>query len=347
MNQSDTQQHKAQLEADLAKARDAVHSIEEEMKLIRHDLEAAQVERDEHRNACKKLKNLLSQPEALKHNLLREEKKRNDLAHKLERDSGQERQRLVELLHSKVSELTQAVAEVHSRCDAALEATIWKDFISRSSRGKRDELFDAKQALDDANKKLIDIKYKVKELEGERNVANDQKVDAERVIEDLEVQLGSEAKLLDFFHRAAKVITETNREALIEKRDQLSGQLEATLDNPELLKQYEKLLQEAEKFRLDQVECEDKLNRLRSGSASRIAAFKQNVETLIQKLNVDFARFMEELNFAGEVSLNDEGGFLNHEVILKVNFHSNSLSGLHPLSGQSHSGGERSVSTVM
>lgn len=346
-NHAESQQRKAQLEAELVDAQHSLHQMEDEMNQLREEKDHIQVKHDEIRNACTKLKNMLSQPEVLKRNLLREEKRRNELSNLLERDSGQERQRLVDLLRAKLTEVVEGVAEVHNRCETALEATIFKDITSRSSRGAQADLFQATEQRDEASAKLDGQRRRVAVLENERNVAKDAKAKAEKVIGDLEKELGSEEKLDEYFVRAGMEISETDYGALVAKRAQLAGQLEAIVDNPELVTQYERLCAEAETLRLEHTEMQNKLNDLESKAADRVVAFVDHVRTIVAKLNKDFKRFMEELKFDGEVTLNETGGFLDYEVVLNVNFHAEGHSSLRPLSGQSHSGGERSVSTVM
>ena len=163
-NHAETQQHKARLEADLATARNELQALEQEMQQCRDESQRVQITRDEHRNAYKRLKQFLSQPESMKNNLLREEKRRDDLSRKLERDSGQEREQLIGIFRNKITELVQGVAEIHSRCETALEATIWKDYTSRASRGVRAEAFAAKEALEEAKQRNVDLKREIEIL---------------------------------------------------------------------------------------------------------------------------------------------------------------------------------------
>lgn len=347
INHTESQQHKAQLEESLARARKDQQLIEEEITRLRQVQQALQVERDEHRNISKKLKNSLSQPEVMKKSLMREEKRRDELARKLEGGSGQQRQELVDLYRAKLTELMEAVTEIHQRCDTALEATVWKDFTSRSSRGKKDEIYEAKESLEEAKARFQHIRDRVKDLEIERKAAHDLKIDSEKVIEKLEVELGSEEKLNEFFVRATKEISETTREALTTRRDQIEGQFDATVDNPELLAQYDRLKETASELAEKHTKLVAELTEMNDSASTRNTAFYEHVRTIIAKLNVDFSRFMKELHFAGEVNLKEQSGFMDFEVTMRVNFHSDTQSGLQPLSGQSHSGGERSVSTVM
>lgn len=346
-NHAETQQKKSQLEADLVTSQRDLDVLRAEIQQARQEQEGATITRDEHRNAVRKLKQMLSHPEALKNNLLREERRRDELSRKLERDAGQEKTKLVEVLGGKLTELMEGVSEIHGRCDTAMEATLWKEYTSRASRGVQAELFAAKEALEEANQRLSELQRLVKSLERERNVVQEEKLEAERVISDLEDTLGSEHELNEFFVRASREITENNRESLVQKREQLQGQLEATIDNPQLVDQYEKTTNDCREAREDHEERKKRLDELQESMAGREAAWVDNVRNVTAKLNKDFTRFMKELRFDGEVGLMETGGFLDYSVEMKVNFRSDGQSGLQPLSGQSHSGGERSVSTVM
>jgi chromosome segregation ATPase len=346
-NHEETQQRRAGLEAEVAAAQEAVQRLEGELQRNRGEQESATVARDEQRHACRKLKQLLTQPEAMKTTLLREEKRRDELSRKLQRDSGTERERLVGVLRSKVTELLESVSEIHMRCDTALEATIWKEYTSRASRSVQAELFAAREAKEEARARFSDLKILVKTLERERNIAKDEKLDAEGVISQMEEKVGSEEALSDYFIRASKEITETTREALMAKREQLSGQLEAIVDNPELVTQYENLRADVEKVKQEHDEKKRELDNLEESMLQREEQWKTLVSIMAQKLNTDFSRFMKELHFDGEIRLVNEGGFMDHSVEMMVNFRSDGQSGMQVLSGLSHSGGERSVSTVM
>ena len=77
----------------------------------------------------------------------------------------------------------------------------------------------------------------------------------------------------------------------------------------------------------------------------RLAAWKDKVKNLERKLNTLFAKFMEELNYHGQVCLREIGGLDTYEMQMNVSFRGE--SDIAPLSGQRHSGGERAVATIM
>ena len=346
-NHAETQLKRNQLEEDLAAAKAQVLSLDQQVSRTKQDLSSAQLARDEHRSMCKTLKQHLSEPERQKNGLLREEKQRDELSRKLEKDLGHGRQKLIGALRDKISQSLEGVCEIHNRCDRALEASIWKEYATRASREVRGEIFAAKEALEEAKNKYAELKTTVRNLEMERNEATEQKLEAERVISQLEEDLGSEEKLNEFFVRASKEIAENSKESLTAKRETIIGQLEATVDNPELITQYEKYVVDASAARARYEEKLHNLNYLQDSMQSREAVWLENVQNVTDKLNKDFGRFMTELNFDGEVGLRTQGKFSDFAVEMKVNFRSDGESGLQPLSGLSHSGGERSVSTVM
>jgi chromosome segregation ATPase len=69
------------------------------------------------------------------------------------------------------------------------------------------------------------------------------------------------------------------------------------------------------------------------------------IQGITAKLNVSFAAFMRELGCAGEVALQEDDDYAKWQLQIRVTFRKN--ESLQPLSGNVHSGGERSVSTML
>jgi chromosome segregation ATPase len=69
------------------------------------------------------------------------------------------------------------------------------------------------------------------------------------------------------------------------------------------------------------------------------------IQGITAKLNGSFAMFMRELGCAGEVALQEDDDYAKWQLQIRVTFRNNEP--LQPLSGNVHSGGERSVSTML
>lgn len=125
-------------------------------------------------------------------------------------------------------------------------------------------------------------------------------------------------------------------------------------DNPEVLRRYEQRTKEI-------AEARAKLEDLNEGQNAKIQQLEHNagnwktaLHNSLEKVNVLFQQYMQELGCAGEVRLrkgssehseDSLGDFANWGVEIRVKFREKSP--LQVLSAHHHSGGERSVSTIM
>ena len=125
-------------------------------------------------------------------------------------------------------------------------------------------------------------------------------------------------------------------------------------DNPEVLRRYEECTKES-------AEARAQLEDLNEGQNAKIQQLEHNagnwktaLQNSLEKVNMLFQQYMQELGCAGEVRLrkgasehseDSLGDFANWGVEIRVKFREKSP--LQVLSAHHHSGGERSVSTIM
>jgi hypothetical protein len=143
---------------------------------------------------------------------------------------------------------------------------------------------------------------------------------------------------------------------------ELTAQLEATVENPQLIRRYDLIhllsfLYSSTVHRYEdtvaQLEtAKQKLaaetaqfNSAETSLLARIEAWEQTVNVIARKLNTLFSKYMSELQYRGSVELVRQGSLQDYEMQMSVSFRQN--LDLAKLSGQRHSGGERAVSTVM
>ena len=125
-------------------------------------------------------------------------------------------------------------------------------------------------------------------------------------------------------------------------------------DNPEVFRRYEQRTKEI-------AEARAQLEDLSEGQNAKIQQLEHNagnwttaLQNSLEKVNMLFQQYMQELGCAGEVRLrkgasehseDSLGDFANWGVEIRVKFREKSP--LQVLSAHHHSGGERSVSTIM
>ena len=141
-------------------------------------------------------------------------------------------------------------------------------------------------------------------------------------------------------------------EACLEEAERLLNQYDA---NPEVIRQYEKLKDEIELISSQLEDSTDTRERNLRSIESMRKDWEQRLEHHIDKINSRFTLYMSEMGCTGEVRLTkgpaqDEGeekraNFKHWGIEILVSFREGTKA--HVLSKQRHSGGERSVSTIL
>lgn len=125
--------------------------------------------------------------------------------------------------------------------------------------------------------------------------------------------------------------------------------------NPEVLRQYEKLKAEIELDEKRMADCTSMQERGLTFLTEQRKDWENRLENYVNKINCLFTQYMSEMGCTGEVRLTKgpatekdgekKGNFKQWSVEIKVSFRENCKAEV--LSAQRHSGGERSVSTIM
>mmetsp|Transcript_36858 Transcript_36858/g.82914 ORF Transcript_36858/g.82914 Transcript_36858/m.82914 type:complete len:386 (+) Transcript_36858:2215-3372(+) len=139
--------------------------------------------------------------------------------------------------------------------------------------------------------------------------------------------------------------------------EEAKQKIDSITDNPHLLRQYEERKKEIALLE-EQLESagSEKERRLQDLS-DKLENYQSRLTNIISQVNVKFSAYMSEVNCAGEIRLykggsenSDNDGRVRYnfkdwgiEILVKFR----EASALQVLSAQTHSGGERSVSTIM
>ncbi len=151
----------------------------------------------------------------------------------------------------------------------------------------------------------------------------------------------------------------TSIEGVDEAIDDAESKVNSITDNPHVMRQYEERKKEIEelqeKLDLEGGEKDMKKKQLEN----KFMKWESKLMNIVTQVNTKFSTYMKEVGCAGEIRLykggneareNDEGENLRYNfkdwgVEIMVKFRE--ASTLQVLSAQTHSGGERSVSTIM
>jgi chromosome segregation ATPase len=125
----------------------------------------------------------------------------------------------------------------------------------------------------------------------------------------------------------------------------LDALIENSIDNPEVLQRYDETKGAAAVAEVELKDLEDAAENQEGHLAEKSESWTRSVTAIAVKLNKSFGKYMEDLQYQGEVQLRETGGFANWEMQMKVKFREE--RGLVDLPRSRHRGGERAVSTVM
>lgn len=196
-------------------------------------------------------------------------------------------------------------------------------------------------------------------LQDEGTKLNDEFKQARQDLERLRTQAGKDYPLEDEDRNPLPLKAEIEKmefdsvediEAAIEDCEQRVKAIQA---NPQVIQQYEAKIQERDELQI-------KLNDAKNFRASKMADIEQkrapwlaSLENSIAKIDSKFSQYMAEMGNTGGVSLDTAkpdaegnlGNFKDWGIRISVSFRENAKAQV--LSARVHSGGERSVSTIM
>ncbi|KAL7538150.1 hypothetical protein ACHAXR_008319 [Thalassiosira sp. AJA248-18] len=148
-----------------------------------------------------------------------------------------------------------------------------------------------------------------------------------------------------------------NLEGVDEALDEAENKVNSITDNPHVMRQYEERKKEIAKLQEQLDESAGEKDMKKKQLETKLERWEAALINIVQKVSEKFSAYMKEVGCAGEVRLynggageNDDGenmryNFKDWGVEILVKFRE--ASSLQVLSAQTHSGGERSVSTIM
>jgi chromosome segregation ATPase len=140
-------------------------------------------------------------------------------------------------------------------------------------------------------------------------------------------------------------VPETDVDIITQRIDTVQGQINNISDNPQLLARYNKLKAEVEYLQEEVRKMENEAEGINDKVDQASERWVEQVESVTEKISVQFSKYMTDLSYDGEVHLVKKGTFDEYEIAMKVRFRDVEM--MSELSGHRHSGGERAVSTIM
>lgn len=134
-------------------------------------------------------------------------------------------------------------------------------------------------------------------------------------------------------------------EELREMFENMDAELQATVDNPEVIRQYEERKKEIQKLK-DELQVLAENHQSEAEQLEAMAEGWENaLDNISQKLNALFSVYMQQMGCQGEIRLHKESNYDQWGLEIQVRFRKTAQ--LSALCATTHSGGERSVSTIL
>ena len=131
--------------------------------------------------------------------------------------------------------------------------------------------------------------------------------------------------------------------------DEANIKVNSIEDNPEVAIQYEQRQEEIRNIEEELKTLNASENMQEAEASSLESSWLLRLKNQLDKVNSRFGRYMEALSCAGEITLykGEDESEEYKDWGVKINVRFRQASGLQALSAQVHSGGERSVSTIL
>ncbi|CBJ32112.1 conserved unknown protein [Ectocarpus siliculosus] len=213
-----------------------------------------------------------------------------------------------------------------------------------------DKLEEASEALRNAQEARADLEQKVKELKAQKSQYHKQFLAEKRKAEHVAPRWidDDQSNLTEFGEKYSELPDNVLQlDAVIED---LTEDLSGSVHNPQVIKKYQKLKEETETARKALSELvEGNLNANERMNSIR-TPWKEKLQDMVAQLNELFREYMSKMDgCGGEVRLaEDESSFKKWGIEIRVRFRSEADGGkMAVLNARVHSGGERSVSTIL
>jgi hypothetical protein len=333
-----------EIENEIRKNKQIVDNLNSEISTCVNDMKYLTRSLDELKNTMKDTKAALTVPNQIRLKIDQEKKRANELRKQLSTDQEALHQELQQRINEYIQDAFNTINDTYEKSGPCMDAVLDKAALTIALRSTSDKLYKARDDLEEGKRNLSVLEADIKAKQKRRDEANSMVKVAEDAIKELQEEMGME-EFGTLFARAARELAGKTKEELHRQVQIITGQLEATVENPELMRRYEnstKELQEAvqrlEMFNLEYAQAEEMI-------AARKNSWLHSVRAIARKLDVLFSTFMEELNYQGNIELYEANSLAAFEMRMFVSFREG--HDLTQLSGQSHSGGERAVSTIM
>lgn len=344
-NSEETAAKQSELETAIRGANERIHHLNSEIELCRKEMDTSVDNQEKIKAELRKLRETASLPKKIQKQIETNAKAIADISKKLNVNHEEELEKMVGGMNKHMDQMFNNIAETQLLSMRCADICTSKSVCSQSVRVALTKVHNLSAELETHKQELSALEREIKAAERERDQINKSVKQAEENLMSLQESVGGQDYFDQLYLRSIQEIPDATKNELERQMNELIGQLEATVDNPELVTRYEASCAELEN---ETAVLERKRNDLQTGISStseRRNKWHNTVKTIADRLNLSFSAYMEELGFRGEAKLEEASSFMNFKMQMYVAFRDS--QNIQKLSGQAHSGGERAVSTIM
>jgi chromosome segregation ATPase len=280
-----------------------------------HDLQRQIVTINDER---KRIQQMLQYPNELKRKLQIEKRKLNDLEMKLKFNIDEEKMKLRKVYDDHITTMMTSLQEMVKNVEAYNIVIMKSQLIQLQREYKNDQLRSLQSELREANEQVRIIQGSIKLIERQRETAERDMKKAEEELNEIVEKCGGQEGFQEEYKKAKQMCPE---ETIQDIRDQLAvvaGELELSIDNPEVIERYEATCQELKTTEAELQTLTTSFEQSDRNLQEQSEEWLTGVRDIARKLNEGFHDYMNELQFQGEVTLKETGNVCDFKMIPSV-----------------------------
>jgi hypothetical protein len=204
--EGDSGEQKERLQGIITENRARIAEMDSEIERLRKEGTRFSDQITELAQKIRDRKNLLRAPEHLAKMLQKERERKREMEGRLSVGLEQEKKEATQKLRKAVDMLVASVQQVQRASEESIKAGVAKLHVSHFSRESTGELSSISDALDDANRSLVDLQRRIRQCEEDRDACHRRKSQAEEDLKSFEVEVGGESVRLPQLHSKSIMI---------------------------------------------------------------------------------------------------------------------------------------------
>lgn len=248
-------------------------------------------------------------------------------------------------IKKSVEEQLEVMGTFNDQLDKYYDAYMHSRVLDICSGDLQGALDGLKIKIEEKKAEVEEFKTAIKDAQRNRDKANADFKSADDAINAKCNDLGGQNEFTKLYKEIMRKCPEETTVEIETCIFTIETKLGESADNSAVLVRYNRVKESLAEAKRELEAAELLYNNANETMHARSHNWKTAVHALTEKMGVLFQEYMAELNFGGELKLKETGTIDQYEMCLKVAFRAGEVPS--ELSGQSHSGGERAVSTIM